>query len=112
MIRNVKVTKKGASGKEAERAGFRYYPVFKLAHEVSNTLDNDQLNWENIPEGKGFLINKLDKFQSIARQSSFKMGHRNGKLYVLIRCEEPCMDQVQADENDWRDGVSPRDDSL
>ena len=111
-IKNVKVTKKSASGKDAERAGFRYYPVYKLAHEVADSVEKDLPNWKDIPEGKGFLINKLDKFQTIARQSSFKIAHRDGKLYVLVRCEEPYMDQVLADENNWRDGVSYRDDLL
>ncbi|MBP5183116.1 MAG: hypothetical protein J6331_08840, partial [Lentisphaeria bacterium] len=111
-VKNVKVTKKGASGKDAERAGFRYYPVYKLAHEVADSVEKDLPNWKDIPEGKGFLINKLDTFQTIARQSSFKMAHRDGKLYVFVRCEEPYMDQVLADENDWRDGVAARDDVL
>ncbi|MBP5182653.1 MAG: hypothetical protein J6331_06465, partial [Lentisphaeria bacterium] len=52
-IKNVKVTKKSASGKDAERAGFRYYPVYKLAHEVADSVEKDLPNWKDIPEGKG-----------------------------------------------------------
>ena len=111
-IRNVKLTKKAASGKAAARAGFRYYPVYKLSKDVAKTIQADLPNWKNIPEGKGFLINKLDKFQKIARQTSFKIAHRNGKIYILIKSKEPYMDMVQADKNFWRDGVVWNDDAV
>ena len=112
QIKNVKIIKKDAVGKEAQRAGFRYYPVYRLAGNAADTIEKYLPNWKNIPEGKGFLINKLDIFQSIARQTSFKMAHKEGKLYVLICCEEPFMDQVQADKNSWRDGVMYKDDIM
>ncbi|MBO7391846.1 MAG: hypothetical protein J6U77_05030, partial [Verrucomicrobia bacterium] len=112
QIRDVKLLKKKASGKDALRAGFRYYPVYKLSSPAADTLEKDLPNWANIPEGKGFLINKLDKFQDIDRQSSFKIAHRDGKLYVLIRCWEPYMDQVAADQDFWRDGRYLKNDSV
>jgi len=111
-IRKVKLEKQNAPDDLARRAGFRRYPVFAMDRAPAGNPLTDEAIWQNIPEGKGFLINRLDRFQQISRQTSFKMAHFGGKLYVRIHCDEPFMDQVKADPAQWRDGVRSQDDMV
>ncbi|MFA6928748.1 MAG: hypothetical protein WCT05_00365 [Lentisphaeria bacterium] len=99
-IRDLKLDLQRTNPDAVARRGFRYYPVYQLSETPLLDIAKDQELWEKIPESKGFVIHKTNQWQDENRQTSFKMAHDKKKLYLLIRCEEPAMDDIRFNNED------------
>lgn len=84
------------------------YPVYpmKAAPAMNGKWDCD--SWKDIPVASGFIRMQDGKFLQI-RQTSFRMGWYGRDLYVAVKCEEPELDSVTHDKNNYRDGWYPDD---
>ncbi len=92
----------------ASRADDLAYNVYQMkkAPVLDGKLDDEA--WKDIPEATGFADMYTGKL-SAARQSTFKIGHYNGNLYVAAKCYEPDTKNIKTDKNHYRDGWYPDD---
>lgn len=96
-LRNLKLEIESTNPQAVARRGFRCYPVYKLSGRPSMDIEKDMVLWQDIPEARGFSVHKTDQWQSETSQTSFRMAHDGGKLYLLITCADSLTDQIQFD---------------
>ena len=85
------------------------YTAYKMYKEpvIDGRLDDPV--WEYMAEKRGFFKFKSKEYV-LERETKFRIGHRNGKLYLGIVCGEPTPEKIIAHDN-TRDGLW-KDDSI
>lgn len=94
-IRNLRLSIEIGNPTVAARRGFRHYPIHRMEFPPTLVLEQGQEIWKKIPEGKGFIIHKVNQWQDESSQTSFRMAHDGKHLYVLIHCLEPSVENIR-----------------
>ena len=80
--------------------GYKAYKMFKapvLDGELNDTV------WEYMDEKRGFFQFKSNVYV-LERETKFRIGYDNEKLYLGITCGEPMPEKIVAHDN-TRDGL-------
>lgn len=94
------------SGLCCAQASYTSYRMYKTP-VIDGKLDDAA--WEYMDEKRGFFKH-ASKVYMFERETKFRIGHRNGKVYLGITCGEPTPEKIVAHDH-TRDGLW-KDDAI